>query len=138
MDLHTVTAADAPACRTELTPWRQGDAWLGGGTWLYSEPQPHLRRVIDLSAMGWPALTATRDGLQVAATCTVADLHDASLTAGWVAKGWRAAPLVGQCCRALWASFKIWNMATVGGNVCLGLPAGSMTSLTARRTGGGT
>ena len=63
MDLHTVTTIDAPGCRTELTPWRQGDALLGGGTWLYSEPQPHLRRVIDLAAMGWPALTVTRDGL---------------------------------------------------------------------------
>ncbi|MBD0689861.1 hypothetical protein BG452_28785 [Streptomyces sp. CBMA123] len=24
--------------------WRPGDAWLGGGTALFSEPQPHIRR----------------------------------------------------------------------------------------------
>ena len=29
------------------------------------------------------------------------------------------------------ASFKIWNMSTVGGNICTGLPAGPMTSLCA-------
>jgi CO/xanthine dehydrogenase FAD-binding subunit len=83
--------------------------------------------------MGWPALKATPEGIQIAATCTIAELHDASLSAEWP-----AAPLVGQCCRALLASFKIWNMATVGGNICLGLPAGSMTSLLAALDGVGT
>jgi CO/xanthine dehydrogenase FAD-binding subunit len=53
-------------------------------------------------------------------------------------KTWVAAPLLGQCCRALLASFKIWNMATVGGNICLALPAGSMTSLTTALDGIGT
>jgi CO/xanthine dehydrogenase FAD-binding subunit len=38
-------------------------------------------------------------------------------------------PLVRECCNALLASFKIWNAATVGGNICLSLPAGAMTSL---------
>ncbi|MBV9193612.1 MAG: FAD binding domain-containing protein, partial [Solirubrobacterales bacterium] len=33
------------------------------------------------------------------------------------------------------ASFKIWNEATVGGNLCLALPAGPMTSLTASLDG---
>ncbi len=51
---------------------------------------------------------------------------------------WIAAPLVGQCCRALLASFKIRSMATVGGNICLGLPAGSMTALAAALDGVGT
>ena len=70
--------------------------------------------------------------------CTIAELHEASLAADWARAGWRTAPLVGQCCRALLASFKIWNMATVGGNICLGLPAGSMTSLLAALDGVGT
>ncbi len=43
---------------------------------------------------------------------------------------WIAAPLVNQCCRAFLSSFKIWNMATVGGNLCMALPAGPMISLT--------
>ncbi len=43
---------------------------------------------------------------------------------------WSAAPLIGECCRAFLSSFKIWNTATVGGNVCMSLPAGPMISLT--------
>jgi CO/xanthine dehydrogenase FAD-binding subunit len=48
---------------------------------------------------------------------------------------WIAAPLVNQCCRAFLASFKIWNMATVGGNLCMALPAGPMISLTSALDG---
>jgi CO/xanthine dehydrogenase FAD-binding subunit len=133
LDLNTITSIDIPASRTDLQPWRDGDAWLGGGTWLFSEPQTALHRLIDLSGMGWPNLTMSEQGLQIAATCTIAELDQAKLPDRWI-----AAPLVGQCCRALLASFKIWNMATVGGNICLGLPAGSMTSLTAALDGVGT
>ncbi|MGW3407120.1 hypothetical protein ACWDPI_37500, partial [Streptomyces zhihengii] len=45
MDLNTI-AGIRGAHRRE--PWRPGDAWLGGGTYLFSEPQPHLRRLVDL------------------------------------------------------------------------------------------
>ena len=48
---------------------------------------------------------------------------------------WTAAPLFRQCCRSFLASFKIWNEATVGGNVCMSLPAGPMISLTAALEG---
>ena len=48
---------------------------------------------------------------------------------------WIAAPLVNQCCRSFLASFKIWNMATVGGNLCMSLPAGPMISLTSALDG---
>ena len=40
-----------------------------------------------------------------------------------------ARALVATCCRALLGSFKVWNAATVGGNLCLALPAGPMISL---------
>ena len=40
-----------------------------------------------------------------------------------------AAALARQCCHALLGSFKVHNVATVGGNICLSLPAGPMTSL---------
>jgi CO/xanthine dehydrogenase FAD-binding subunit len=43
---------------------------------------------------------------------------------------WRATPLIRDCCNAFLASFKIWNAATVGGNICMSLPAGPMISLT--------
>ena len=120
MDLPGITeVADARSAT-----WRDGDAWLGGGTWLFSEPQPALQRLLDLSAFGWPALTADDRGLEIAATCTLAEL------ARFRAPRWRASPLIGQCCAALLGSFKVWNAATVGGNLCLALPAGPMISLT--------
>jgi CO/xanthine dehydrogenase FAD-binding subunit len=120
---------------TEFAPasdaaWREGDAWLGGGTWLFSQAQPGVRRLLDLTAFGWPSLTETADGLEIAATCTLAEL------AHWApARDWPAAPLARQCCDALLGSFKVQNMATVGGNICLSLPAGPMTSLAASLDG---
>lgn len=112
-------------------PWRPGDAWLGGGTYLFSEPQPHIRRLVDLSRMGWPPLSRQPDGsLDIAATCTITELSRFARTLPAT-----AAPLFEQCCRAFLASFKIWNTATVGGNLCNGLPAGPMISLTAALDG---
>ncbi|WP_424212626.1 FAD binding domain-containing protein [Streptomyces sp. BI20] len=128
MDLNTVVDV-RDARRRE--PWRPGDAWLGGGTYLFSEPQPHIRRLVDLSRMGWEPLTWSPGGdLEIAATCTITELSrfGRRLPA-------TAAPLIEQCCRAFLASFKIWNMATVGGNLCNGLPAGPMISLTAALEG---
>ncbi len=52
-----------------------------GGTWLFSEPQTHLTRLIDLTDLKWPALTVTDGGLQIAATCTVAQLDALGLPA---------------------------------------------------------
>ncbi|MCX5214919.1 FAD binding domain-containing protein [Kitasatospora sp. NBC_00240] len=107
--------------------WRPGDAWLGGGTYLFSEPQPHLRRLIDLSRTGWEPLQITPEGdLEIAATCTIAQLSRYARNAPWTAR-----PLFEQCCRAFLASWKIWNMATFGGNLCNSLPAGPMISLAA-------
>jgi CO/xanthine dehydrogenase FAD-binding subunit len=133
LDLNTITAVDTPRARDGFKPWQEGDAWLGGGTYLFSEQQPHLRRLIDLSSLDWPPLRISGAGLEIAATCTIAQLDALVLPKDWI-----AAPLLGQCCRALLASFKIWNMATVGGNICLALPAGSMTSLTTALDGIGT
>ena len=130
MDLNTVTDIARPRARDDLPNWTAGDAWLAGGTWLFSEPQVHLRRLIDLQGFGWPALTITEDALQIAATCTVAELDAFACPPDWT-----AAPLIGQCCRAFLASFKVWKTATVGGNICLALPAGPMTSLTAALDG---
>jgi CO/xanthine dehydrogenase FAD-binding subunit len=119
VDLHTVSEVVDPR-----SPWRDGDAWLGGGTWLFSEPQPHLTRLRDLGMTDWEPLVEHPDGtVEVAATCTVARLSRHPLA------------LVGECCRAFLASFKIWNVATVGGNLCAGLPAGPMISLAAALDG---
>jgi CO/xanthine dehydrogenase FAD-binding subunit len=127
MDLNTVTAVLTPRDLADLPPPEPGDAWLAGGTWLYSEPQPSLRRLIDLTTLGWRPLAGTADGgLSIAATCTIAEL--AAFASAWNRP---VATLVRQCCRSLLGSFKVWNMATVGGNLCMALPAGPMISLAA-------
>ncbi|MGH3168094.1 MAG: FAD binding domain-containing protein, partial [Trebonia sp.] len=46
-----------------------------------------------------------------------------------------AAALARRCCHALLGSFKVHNVATVGGNICLSLPAGPMTSFAASLDG---
>lgn len=125
MDLNTVGEVARPKREEGTIDWRDGDAWLAGGTWLFSEPQPHLQRLIDLHGLGWEPLTVSEQGLEIAATCEIAKLVALTAPAEWT-----AAPLIGECCRAFLSSFKIWNTATVGGNVCMSLPAGPMISLT--------
>jgi len=115
---------------TALPGWAPGDAWLGGGTALFSEPQPGLTRLVDLTALGWPALAVRADGLEIAATCTIAELAALECPPQWA-----AAPLLRSCCDAFLASFKIWNVATVGGNLCAALPAGPMIALAAALDG---
>ncbi len=132
MDLNTVNRARRPAHAEEIASWGPGLAWLAGGTWLFSEPQPDVHTLIDLESLKWPALRALEDGLEVAATCTVAELDRFVEQAP---PDWTAAPLFRLCCRSFLASFKIWNEATVGGNVCMSLPAGPMISLTAALEG---
>jgi CO/xanthine dehydrogenase FAD-binding subunit len=124
MDLNTVTETVTPQDRAALPAIAEGDAFLAGGTWLFSEPQPELRRLVDLTALGWEALSVSEAGLRIGATCTIAALAALEAPAAWP-----AAPLIVQCCRALLGSFKVWNMATVGGNLCMALPAGPMAAL---------
>jgi len=129
MNLNTIVEVKRPRSFEEIE-WRDGHAWLGGGTWLFSEPQVATDTLVDLERLGWPALTVTPAGLEIAATCKVVELHDFKGPAEW-----RAAPLFGDCIDAFLMSFKIWNAATVGGNVCMSLPAGAMISLTAALEG---
>ena len=125
MNLNTITEVKRPTSADEITQWRDGYAWLAGGTWLFSEPQLSTDTLIDLEQFKWPALESSAAGLDIAATCRIVELYRFAAPAGW-----RAAPLVRQCCDAFLASFKIWNAATVGGNICMSLPAGPMISLT--------
>lgn len=126
MDLNTIQEIARPDGSAGGIDWREGDAWLAGGTWLFSEPQPHLRRLIDLQGLGWKPLAISAKGLEIGATCRIAELFALKPPADWT-----AAPLIDQCCRSFLSSFKIWNTATVGGNICMSLPAGPMISMAA-------
>jgi CO/xanthine dehydrogenase FAD-binding subunit len=130
MNLGTVTQIKRPTSADEVTQWRAGYAWLGGGTWLFSQPQPAIDTLIDLETLHWPALQASAEGLDIAATCRIVELDRFVAPAAWI-----AAPLLRTCCRSLLASFKIWNAATVGGNLANALPAGPMISLAAALDG---
>lgn len=125
MNLPTITEVKRPKSADEVRSWRDGDAWLAGGTWLFSEPQVQTDTLIDLQSLQWTALQRTAAGLDIAATCSISELY-----AFEAPSEWRAGPLIGECCRSFLSSFKIWHEATVGGNICMSLPAGPMISLT--------
>jgi CO/xanthine dehydrogenase FAD-binding subunit len=124
VNLNTVTEVRRPNLADEIPEWREGYAWLAGGTWLFSTPQIATHTLIDLESLRWPSLKLTADGLEIAATCTIAELEQFQAPANWL-----AGPLLKLCCHALLMSFKIYNAATVGGNICMSLPAGAMISL---------
>jgi CO/xanthine dehydrogenase FAD-binding subunit len=125
MDLNTIREVKRPASADEITRWREGYAWLAGGTWLFSEPQLAIDTLVDLEKLNWRSLEASPAGLDIAATCRIAELERFAAPSAWT-----ATPLLRECCQALLMSFKIANEATVGGNICMSLPAGAMISLT--------
>ena len=129
MDLNTVTAYRLACSRADLA-LAPGERILAGGTWLFSEPQLPTTGLVDLTGMDWPALEYPGDGLRIGATCTVAEL-----AAVPPQPGWGAHPLFLQCAMALLASFKVWNVATVGGNICQSFAAAGMVSLCAALDG---
>lgn len=125
MDIDTITDVVRSPDDPPGSQWRAGDAWLAGGTWLFSDQQPELRRLIDLAPLGWDELESGDAGLRIGAMCTIRDLY------AFTAPGdWPAATLLRTSCEAFLASFKVWNSATVGGNICMALPAGPMITLT--------
>ncbi|GJE13738.1 MULTISPECIES: FAD binding domain-containing protein [Methylobacterium] len=130
MNLSTIVEVKRPTSLDEIQGWHDGCSWLAGGTWLFSEPQAALDTLIDLDRLGWAPLTVTEAGLEIAATCRIADLR-----AFEGPPAWHAVPLFRQCIDSFLMSFKIWNAATIGGNVCMSLPAGAMISLTAALEG---
>jgi len=124
MDLNTVTSIVSARHRTDLSALRPGVVPLAGGSELFADPRVHLTGLVDLHTFEWPALTISDGGLEIAATCTFAELSRLAAEPGWTAH-----PLFYQCCAALFGSFKVWNVATVGGNLATALPAGPMITL---------
>jgi CO/xanthine dehydrogenase FAD-binding subunit len=125
LDLNTITEVVRRPQNPPGSQWRDGDAWLAGGTWLFSDQQPDLRRLIDLAPLGWDGLVADDSGLDIGATTTIHDLYAFGAPGDWT-----AAELFAVSCEAFLASFKVWNAATVGGNICMSLPAGPMITMT--------
>ncbi|GAA2240588.1 FAD binding domain-containing protein [Promicromonospora sukumoe] len=136
---------------------RPGEAFLGGGTSLYSEPVPAgVTGLVDLTGLGWEPWSMDGSGLRVSGTCTLAELEAGPGALGGAgavggagsfggpgslagrgslggpagaAGPYRALGIVGECVSALSLSAKVARVATVGGNLALGLPAGSMIGL---------
>ncbi|MEO9324276.1 FAD binding domain-containing protein [Nocardioides sp. C4-1] len=121
MDLSTVTSFRSARSRDDLA-LAPGEAWLGGGTWLMSDPQPATSGLVDLTTLDWAPWEAVDGGLRIAATCTIEQVVEAP----WPE---HVRDVVRECADALLMSFKVQQVATVGGNVCLALPAGAMTAL---------
>ena len=119
MDLISVTGLRAARERADLA-LAPGETLLAGGTWLFSEPQP-VTGLVDLTTLGWPDWEELPGILRIGATCTV----ERVLQAPWG----EAAGLARQCADALLMSVKVQHVATVGGNVCLALPAAATVSL---------
>lgn len=130
VDLDTVREVVLARERADLAQVGPGSAVLAGGTFLFSEPHDHLDRLVDITTLGWTPLVERGDGLEIAATCTLAELAGAGpgreLGSAVLRPAWPGTALFAQGCRALLASHKIWRTATVGGNVCLSLPAGAV------------
>ena len=89
LDINTITEVVRRPPDRPGAEWRPGDAWLAGGTWLFSEPQPDLRRLVDLAParLGHPG--RPDDGLEIGAMYHVRELY-----AFRVPDGWRAATAV--------------------------------------------
>ena len=126
MDINTITEVVRQPSEQPGSDWRDGDAWLAGGTWLFSDQQPDLRRLIDLDAarLGHPGRQRRRPR----------DRRDVHHPRPVRVRGARPTGARPRCsptsCEAFLASFKVWNSATVGGNICMSLPAGPMITMT--------
>lgn len=136
MDITSVTSYRFATTRADLA-LASGEKILAGGTWLMSEPQPEVTGFVDITRMGWAPIEITDAGLRIAATCTIAQLVAWSRGEAGPAgpTGWRAAAAIPDAAHALLMSFKVWNTATVGGNVCQSFTAAAMVSLLAALDG---
>lgn len=113
MDLVEVTELVRPHDEQEIPAYRSGDAYVAGGTWLFSARQPELRRLIDLSALPWNPIGQTQDHIVIGATAS----YEALLHHSW--QDLPGTALIGQAIRLLSSSFKTYPVATFGGNLCL-------------------
>lgn len=125
MDLHSVETYLRPTDLKEVKNWQPGWAWLAGGTWMFSEPQPQVRTLVDMQRLEWSELEVTpvhkiphsAIAITIGATCVMNRLLQFSYP-----ERWTAVKALQSAVHEL-ASFKVQNVATVAGNLSLALPA---------------
>ncbi|MUL35723.1 FAD binding domain-containing protein [Gloeocapsopsis dulcis] len=117
MDLHNIQTYLRPQSLDTVENWSQGWTWLAGGTWIFTQKQPDLKVLVDLEKLDWSEIEVTPEGLNIGATCKMAKLRQWNFPENWT--GVKAL----FCAVDELASFKVTNMATVGGNICLAIPA---------------
>ncbi|WP_419390885.1 FAD binding domain-containing protein [Demequina sp. SO4-13] len=126
MDLTAVQAVRIARSRADLT-LGPGERYLAGGTWMFSDDQPGVTGLVDLSGLRWDELDVTTAGdLRIGAMTTIGGLERWATTAPYP-----AAPLFTQSAESLLASFKVRAAATVGGNIVRSYAASSMVALAA-------
>jgi len=154
-----VTSVDEVLMCADPGQWRPGDSWLAGGTVIFSYGTDITRgaptRLLDITGSGWAPLTwhpssrphertpegpltgTTREvdgapSLEIAASCRIAELRalaDDAFPGGVPRASLPGLDLIPPACDSFVASWKIWNVSTVGGNIATALPAGPMISL---------
>lgn len=140
MDLHNIEDYLRPTDINKVTDWGEGWSWLAGGTWLFSEPQPDIKTLVDIQSLGWdeidlldPPNPPYKGGLNnfhqgkllaIGATCPLIKL----LQHPWLPE-YTAVEGFKQAINALSASLKVVNIATVGGNICLALSVGTLAPI---------
>lgn len=117
MDLHSVETYLRPTNLEEVRNWQRGWTWVAGGTWVFSERQPQINTLVDMQGLEWSELEVTPECLNVGATCVMNRLLQFSYP-----EKWTAVKALQSAVHEL-ASFKVQNVATVAGNLCLALPA---------------
>ncbi len=131
MDLHNIDNYLHPTDINQITDWGEDWSWLAGGTWLFSQPQPDIKTLVDIQSLGWDEIDlinpSSSDGeelLAIGATCPLVRLLQHPLLREYTAiEGFIGA------INALSASLKVVNIATVGGNICLALSVGTLAPI---------
>lgn len=132
MDLHSIDSYLCPKDIHQVTDWGEDWSWIAGGTWLFSEPQPQIKTLVDIQSWGWDKIelinnpTPAHQGklLAIGATCPLINLLQNSCLSKYASvEGFQAA------ISALSASLKVVNVATVGGNICLALSVGTLAPI---------
>ncbi|AFZ24629.1 aerobic-type carbon monoxide dehydrogenase, middle subunit CoxM/CutM-like protein [Cylindrospermum stagnale PCC 7417] len=121
MDLPNIETYLNPDNLHNITNWGDDWAWLAGGTWLFSQAQPQLKTLVDIQPWDWSEIELSEDNLIIGATCPLIKL----LEYPWLNEFTAVAGLK-SAVNALAASFKVINLATVGGNICLALSVGTL------------